>query len=187
LSESVDVKLKREQSKFGEAIPLREGVEKGTLVKALKMFCMPFLEGVRLKHKSFVSPLITHPHSWITKLMLQSFDDYGELAESNNEREVILEARALFEGMKCIVFISTFEIFPPIAHTSEYLCVVDLVDFFLNFFSWLDQRRIGEQTKMLVQKNLLFYWNSTNSFIYKTCLSMEKNGRQKLLERKMEK
>jgi hypothetical protein len=112
LSESVDVKLKREQSKFGEAIPLREGVEKGTLVKALKMSCMPFLEGVRLKHKSFVSPLITHPHSWITKLMLQSFDDYGELAENNHEREVILEARALFEGMKCIVFISTFENLP---------------------------------------------------------------------------
>ncbi len=112
LSESVDVKLKREQSKRGEAIPLREGVEKDTLVKALNMSCMPFLEGVRLKHKSFDSPLITHPHSWITKLMLQSFDDYGELAESIHEREVILEARALFESMKCIVFISTFEHLP---------------------------------------------------------------------------
>ena len=97
LSESVDVNLKREQSKFGEAIPLRQGVEKGTLVKVLKMFCMPFLEGVRLKHKSFVSHLITHPHSWITKLMLQSFDDYGELAESINEREVILKAHALLK------------------------------------------------------------------------------------------
>ena len=112
LSESVDVKLKREQFKCEEAILLREGVEKDTLVKALKISCMPFLEGVGLKHKSFVSLLITHPHSWITKLMLQSFDDYGELAESIHEREVSLEARALFESMKCIVFISTFEHLP---------------------------------------------------------------------------
>ena len=88
---------------------MRERVEKDTLVKVLKMSCMPFFEGVRLKHKLFVSHLITHPHSWNTKLMLQSFDDYGELAESNHEHEVILEARALFEGMKCIVFIFTLE------------------------------------------------------------------------------
>jgi hypothetical protein len=44
--------------------------------------------------------------------MLQSFDDYGELAERDHEHEVILEARALFEGMKCIVIISTFENLP---------------------------------------------------------------------------
>ena len=63
LFESIDVKLKREESKFGEAIPSGEGVEKCILMKALKMSCIFFLEGVRLKHKSFVSPLITHPHS----------------------------------------------------------------------------------------------------------------------------
>ena len=66
--------------------------------------------------------------------MLQSFDDYGELAESNHEREMILEARALFEGMKSIVFVSTFENLPT-NWTHKWMSLCSKFDrFFSEFF-----------------------------------------------------
>ena len=53
---------------------------------------------------------VPNPHTKPTGILLNF--SYTEPRFSSSEREVIREARALFEGMKCIVFISTFENHP---------------------------------------------------------------------------